>query len=62
MQHAKQRQDPRTTTGWRRFEQTLALFRRYGDRYGFDPLMLAAQGYRKRHAKAALTAYVPQIS
>src|SRR5438067_13588518 len=44
MQHVKQLQDPTATTDWKRFEQTLALFRRYGDRYGFDPLMLAAQG------------------
>jgi membrane-bound lytic murein transglycosylase MltF len=32
---------------WKRFEQVLALFRRYGDKYGFDPLMLAAQGYQE---------------
>ena len=31
----------------RRFEELLVLFRRYGDRYGFDPLMLAAQGYQE---------------
>jgi membrane-bound lytic murein transglycosylase MltF len=32
---------------WKRFEATLELFRRYGARYGFDPLMLAAQGYQE---------------
>jgi membrane-bound lytic murein transglycosylase MltF len=32
---------------WRKFEQTIALFRKYGERYGVDPLMLAAQGYRE---------------
>jgi membrane-bound lytic murein transglycosylase MltF len=32
---------------WKRFEQTLALFRKYGEKYGFDPLMLAAQGYQE---------------
>ena len=26
---------------------TLALFEKYGARYGFDPLMLAAQGYQE---------------
>lgn len=26
----------------KRFEDTLALFEKYGSRYGFDPLMLAA--------------------
>jgi membrane-bound lytic murein transglycosylase MltF len=35
------------TSEWKRFEQTLALFRKYGERYNFDPLMLAAQGYQE---------------
>lgn len=30
-----------------RFERAIALFEKYGDRYGFDPLMLAAQGYQE---------------
>lgn len=32
---------------WRKFEQTIALFRKYGERYDIDPLMAAAQGYRE---------------
>jgi len=32
---------------WRKFERTIELFRKYGERYGIDPLMLAAQGYRE---------------
>jgi membrane-bound lytic murein transglycosylase MltF len=43
----KQIRDPTQTSEWRRFEQTLALFNRYGDRYAFDPIMLAAQGYQE---------------
>ena len=31
----------------KRFEDTIALFRKYGARYGFDPLMLAAMGYQE---------------
>jgi len=31
----------------RRFEATIDLFKRYGAQYGFDPLMLAAQGYQE---------------
>src|SRR5262245_23982676 len=31
----------------RRFEEMLALFRKYGQQYNFDPLMLAAQGYQE---------------
>jgi membrane-bound lytic murein transglycosylase MltF len=31
----------------RKFEKVLDLFRRFGNHYGFDPLMLAAQGYQE---------------
>ncbi|MGH8677960.1 MAG: transporter substrate-binding domain-containing protein, partial [Burkholderiales bacterium] len=41
----KQLQDPTGSEEYQRFESTLALFRKYGEQYGFDPLMLAAQGY-----------------
>jgi membrane-bound lytic murein transglycosylase MltF len=43
----KQIKDPTRDAEWKRFEQTLALFRKYGEQYGFDPLMLAAQGYQE---------------
>jgi membrane-bound lytic murein transglycosylase MltF len=46
-QQVKQLKDPSQSADWKRFEQTIALFRRYGERYGFDPLMLAAQGYQE---------------
>ncbi|HRS83477.1 MAG TPA: transporter substrate-binding domain-containing protein [Smithellaceae bacterium] len=39
--------DPTGTGEWKRFEQTLNLFRKYGNRYQFDPLMLAAQGFQE---------------
>ncbi|HET9734067.1 MAG TPA: transporter substrate-binding domain-containing protein [Burkholderiales bacterium] len=32
---------------WKRFEATVRLFDKYGARYGFDPLMLAAQGFQE---------------
>ena len=32
---------------WKRLEQMLALFKKYGAKYHFDPLMLAAQGYQE---------------
>src|SRR3954447_6491890 len=31
----------------RKFDRVIELFRRFGERYGFDPLMLAAQGYQE---------------
>jgi membrane-bound lytic murein transglycosylase MltF len=32
---------------WKRFERAFALFEKYGKKYKFDPLMLAAQGYQE---------------
>jgi membrane-bound lytic murein transglycosylase MltF len=43
----KQMKDPTGADDWRRFDQTLAFFRKYGEKYGFDSLMLAAQGYQE---------------
>jgi membrane-bound lytic murein transglycosylase MltF len=43
----RQLQDPTRSADYKRFEGTLALFRKYGAQYGFDPLMLAAQGYQE---------------
>jgi membrane-bound lytic murein transglycosylase MltF len=43
----KQMKDPTGADDWKRFDQTLELFRTYGAKYGFDPLMLAAQGYQE---------------
>ncbi len=31
----------------KRFQRTIALFEKYGARYGFDPVMLAALGYQE---------------
>jgi len=39
--------NPTGTAAWKRFEQTIALFEKYGHKYQFDPLMLAAQGYQE---------------
>jgi membrane-bound lytic murein transglycosylase MltF len=32
---------------WERFQQLVELFRKYGDQYGFDYLLLTAQGYQE---------------
>lgn len=39
------------TAAWQRFERMLELFEKYGERYDFDPLMLAAQGYQESQLK-----------
>ena len=43
----KQLKDPTGSAEYKRFESTIALFRKYGDKYHFDALMLAAQGYQE---------------
>ena len=42
-------------------EQTLALFRRYGEQYNFDPLMLAAQGYQESRLDQGAKSHVGAI-
>ncbi len=43
----RQLRDPTRGEEWKRFEQTYRLFEKYGQKYRFDPLMLAAQGYQE---------------
>jgi membrane-bound lytic murein transglycosylase MltF len=47
--HRRVRQLRNNTSGaeWTRFQQTIRLFEKYGARYAFDPLMLAAQGFQE---------------
>ena len=47
----KQITNSTATAPWQRFEQTLKLFEKYGAKYNFDPLMLAAQGYQESGLK-----------
>jgi membrane-bound lytic murein transglycosylase MltF len=61
MQRIRQLQDPTTTGDWKRFEQLLALFQRYGERYGFDPVMLAAQGYQESQLRQDARSHVGAI-
>jgi len=43
----KQIADNTADNDWQRFENLQMLFEKYGEQYGFDPLMLAAQGYQE---------------
>jgi membrane-bound lytic murein transglycosylase MltF len=47
MKRIKQMKDATASEDLKRFQQTIELFKKYGDRYQFDPLMLAAQGYQE---------------
>lgn len=49
------------TAEWKRFEQTIALFEKYGAKYGFDPLMLAAQGYQESQLRQDAKSHVGAI-
>ena len=45
----------------RRFNNTIALFQKYGSKYGFDPLMLAAQGYQESQLNQEAKSHVGAI-
>ncbi|NTU56622.1 MAG: lytic transglycosylase F, partial [Anaerolineales bacterium] len=47
MSRVRQISNSTGTSEWKRFEETLALFNKYGEQYKFDPLMLTAQGYQE---------------
>ncbi len=47
MQRFKQLHNPAKGEDEKRFEAAKALFYEYGPEYGFDPVMLAAQGYQE---------------
>lgn len=56
----KQMKNNTASAEMKRFQSTVALFEKYGTRYGFDPLMLAAQGFQEsqlqQEAKSAVGA------
>jgi membrane-bound lytic murein transglycosylase MltF len=45
----------------KRFEATVQLFERYGGKYGFDPLMLAAQGFQESQLQQNARSHVGAI-
>ena len=61
LRRVEQMKDPTESKEWKRFEETLALFRRYGAQYGFDPVMLAAQGYQESRLDQEARSHVGAI-
>jgi len=57
----KQLQDPTGSADYKRFEDTQALFEKYGTKYAFDPLMLAAQGFQESRLDQAARSPVGAI-
>ncbi|HEX6898578.1 MAG TPA: lytic transglycosylase F [Thermoanaerobaculia bacterium] len=61
MKRVEQIKDPTQSADWKRFESTLALFNQYGQQYGFDPIMLAAQGYQESRLDQQARSHVGAI-
>ena len=63
MYHKRIKQISNNTSGseYKRFEATLKLFEKYGARYHFDPLMLAAQGYQESRLRQDARSHVGAI-
>ncbi|MCU0232039.1 MAG: transglycosylase SLT domain-containing protein [Acidobacteria bacterium] len=61
MSRVKQIKDPTGSAEARRFQETVALFERYGQQYGFDPLMLAAQGFQESGLKQDAKSHVGAV-
>jgi membrane-bound lytic murein transglycosylase MltF len=61
--HRKVKQIANNTAGteWTRFEEKLRLFEKYGAKYNFDPLMLAAQGYQESRLQQDARSHVGAI-
>ena len=53
--------NPTADSDWRRFEQTLQFFKVYGERYHFDYLMVAAQGFQESGLNQAAKSHVGAI-
>jgi membrane-bound lytic murein transglycosylase MltF len=61
MKKVKELKDPTASAEYKRFQQTLKLFEKYGKQYGFDPLMLAAQGYQESQLNQQAKSHVGAI-
>src|SRR5262245_64247163 len=47
LRRVKQMKNNTADAELKRFQDIIALFHKYGQKYNFDPLMLAAQGYQE---------------
>ena len=61
MKKVKELKDPTASAEYKRFQETLAIFEKYGKQYGFDPLMLAAQGYQESRLDQQAKSHVGAI-
>ena len=61
MKKVKELKDPTRSAEYKRFQETVAIFEKYGKRYNFDPLMLAAQGYQESQLNQNARSHVGAI-
>jgi len=61
MKKVKDLRDPTASAEYKRFQATLAIFEKYGQKYGFDPLMLAAQGYQESQLNQQARSHVGAV-
>jgi len=61
LSRAKKFQNNTSDADLKRFQETIVLFQKYGEKYGFDPLMLAAQGYQESQLNQAAKSHVGAI-
>ena len=59
--YIKRLQNATAETDWQRFEKTIGLFRKYGERYSFDYLMVAALGYQESRLNQNARSHVGAI-
>jgi membrane-bound lytic murein transglycosylase MltF len=57
----RQLRDATASEEVKRFQETIGLFRTYGAKYGFDPLMLAAQGYQESQLNQSVKSRVGAV-
>ncbi|KXU87443.1 lytic transglycosylase [Paraburkholderia monticola] len=61
MKRIKQISDNTEANDLKRFNETIALFKKYGATYRFDPLLLAAQGYQESQLNQNARSHVGAI-
>jgi membrane-bound lytic murein transglycosylase MltF len=61
MKKVKELKDPTASAEYKRFQQTLGLFEKYGKKYDFDPLMLAPQGYQESQLNQQAKSHVGAV-
>jgi len=57
----KQLHNPTASKDYKRFQEMVAIFKKYGDKYSFDWLMLAAQGYQESQLNQGAKSHVGAV-